>query len=254
MIGEHGIAGGIIASGVGAAISAAGILTLMLIGVRAHRLSAYFSAFAVGFLLPAVLFHLLPEAIDHSEDAWQWAAAGFVFMAIAGMGIQLYFMSEPDGDAMTFGYASIVALTMHSLLDGAIYAASFQGEPFTGILSVAGLLLHEFPEGIIAYLLLREAGLKGPTAGIGAFFAAGLSTVAGAIGGYWTIDTLNEPPPSMLYGAASGAIIYVVLRHLIPHAARTPKQRGYLIAAAGVTVSTAAIILSHFTGGGHHHH
>ena len=246
-------ANGIIASCAAAGMSAAGIFTMVAIGARAHRLSAYFSAFAVGMLSTAVLLHLMPEALADSVNAWQWAAVGFIAMAIAGMGIQLIFMRDPDGDTLAFGYASILALGIHSLMDGAVYAASFHEEAFTGFLSVAGLLLHEFPEGIIAYLLLRETGLSSILSGIAAFATAGLTTIAGAFGGYFAIEFLTAPSPSLLYGLASGALVYALLRHLIPHAAKTPRRRGYAVASLGVIFATLMVIIEQLSHGHHHH-
>ena len=62
--------------------------------------------------------------------------------------------------SVAIGYASIVALGFHSFVDGLIYEATYHAEVFTGSLATAGLLLHEFPEGIIAYFLARDAGLN----------------------------------------------------------------------------------------------
>ncbi len=250
MAGEEHTAYGLYASGVAALISATGIATMMIIGAKAHRLSAYVSAFAVGFLTVAVFFLLLPKAFSASNEAWQYALVGFGVMALAGIGIQLMFAGRLDNAALTFGYASILALGFHSFLDGFVYTASFHKEIVTGVIAVIGLMLHEYPEGIIAFLLLREAGLSSPIAGFGAFLAAGASTVAGAFAGDSALALVNMPPLGALYGAAAGALIYVLLVHLIPHAWRTPKGRGYVAASLGVVVGTASVIFESLM---HHH-
>ncbi|WP_425408611.1 ZIP family metal transporter [Hyphococcus sp.] len=215
----------------------------------AQRNSAYCSAFAVGLLSVGVLFHLIPEALSLSAMALSWVAAGFMFMVLVGIGVQALVNPRADGAALTFGYVSILALAVHSFLDGAIYAASFQEEAFTGWLATSGLLFHEFPEGVIAYSLLVQAGLGKTRSIILAVIAASVTTLAGAIFANLIIDASNGLPIAAMLGAAAGALIYVLIVHLGPHAAKTPNQRGYDIASIGVIVGTAAIILKSLAGG-----
>ena len=56
-----------------------------------------------------------------------------------------------------------------------------------------------------------------------------------------------------MLGAAAGALIYVLIVHLGPHAAKTPNKRGYELAALGVMVGTGAIIIEHLGGHAHVH-
>ena len=221
---------------------------MTIFGAWAQRNSAYFSAFAVGLLTVAVMFHLIPEAISLSTMALSWVAVGFAVMVLVGMGVQVAFRRRPDGAALTFGYASIIALAAHSFLDGVIYSASFQEDPFTGWLSTGGLLFHEFPEGVIAYLLLIEAGLGRFRSMVLAFLAAAATTVAGTLSSYFMLGLLGGLPLASMLAAAAGALIYVLIVHLGPHAARTPNGRGYEIAAFGVVVGTVAIILQQIGG------
>ncbi len=181
--------------------------------------------------------------------ALSWVAAGFMFMVLVGIGVQALVNPRADGAALTFGYVSILALAVHSFLDGAIYAASFQEEAFTGWLATSGLLFHEFPEGVIAYSLLVQAGLGKTRSIILAVIAASVTTLAGAIFANLIIDASNGLPIAAMLGAAAGALIYVLIVHLGPHAAKTPNQRGYDIASIGVIVGTAAIILKSLAGG-----
>jgi len=218
-----------------AAISASGIAAMILIGARAHRLSAYVSAFAVGLLTMAVTFHLLPKGVSDPVDALLWTFAGFALMGAGAIVIQLLFAHQPDSADLTFGYASILGLGVHSLLDGAVYTASFQET------AVAG-------QGVIAYLLLQVAGLQRIPAALGAFFTAGVTTVIGTLGGYAALGVLSNPEPGILYSGAAGVLIYVLLAHLIPHAGRTPKRRGYAAASLGAIVGTAIVILESFAG------
>jgi zinc and cadmium transporter len=231
-------------------MSTFGIGAMSMFSGWAQRNSAYCSAFAVGLLSVGVLFHLIPEALSLSALALSWVAAGFMFMVLVGISVQAAVNQRAEGAALTFGYASIIALAAHSFLDGAIYAASFQEQPFTGWLATSGLLFHEFPEGVIAYALLAQAGIGRTRAMIFAFIAAAVTTIVGTLLANMIVNVSNGLPIAAMLGAAAGALIYVLIVHLGPHAAKTPNRRGYDLASIGVVVGTIAIILQSL-GGAH---
>lgn len=254
MSGEQEMIVGLNASLTAAAVSTLGIISVAFFSKWTERNSVYFSAFAVGLLTVGVLFHLMPEALDASPMALGWVAAGFALMVLVGIGVQTLVGGKPEGAALTFGYASIIGLASHSFLDGAIYAASFHDEPFTGWLSTGALIFHEFPEGVIAFSLLIGAGVDRLRAGLTAFAAAALTTVAGVFGSNILLDLNRGLPISAMLGGAAGALIYVLIVHLGPHAAQTPNRRGYEVAALGVIVGTAAIVIQLIGGDGAHFH
>ena len=248
LFGDSTIYYGLIASLIAAGVSTFGIIMMSAFSSWARRNSAYCSAFAVGLLTVGVLFHLIPEAASLSKLALSWVAAGFAAMVLIGIAVQTAVNRQPEGAALTFGYASILALSAHSFLDGAIYAASFQEEAFTGWLATGGLLFHEFPEGVIAYALLAQAGLGRARAMFLAFIAAAATTVAGTIAAQFLISLTNTLPIAAMLGAAAGALIYVLIVHLGPHATSAPDKRGYDVAMLGVLTGMAAIILQHMSG------
>ncbi|WP_375202904.1 ZIP family metal transporter [Hyphococcus sp.] len=249
MVGDSIIINGLIASLVAAAMSTFGIFAMASFSGWAQRNSAYCAAFAVGLLTVGVVFHLIPEAASISISALSWVLAGFVAMVLIGMGVQTAVARQPEGAALTFGYVSIIGLAAHSFLDGAVYAASFWEEAFTGWLATGGLLFHEFPEGVIAYALLAQAGLQRSRAILLAFIAAALTTVAGTISAQSIFSLASAPPIAAMLGAAAGALIYVLIFHLGPHATKTPHKRGYDIAMLGVVFGTAAILFEKMSGG-----
>jgi zinc transporter ZupT len=50
------------------------------------------------------------------------------------------------------------AIGFHSFLDGVIYSITFEVGFFTGVLTAIGTILHEFPEGVITFVLRQQAG------------------------------------------------------------------------------------------------
>ena len=238
---------GLTASLMSAGICTTGILAVATFGAAVERHASYFSAFAVGMLSVAIAFHLIPETLEYSLAAVGWVLAGFAIMVAVGFAVKVLVGQNRHSAALTLGYASIIGLATHSFLDGIIYAAAFHDDDFTGWIATAGLLLHEFPEGIIAYFLLAQAGLSRVTAFFLAFLAAASTTVIGALAANLLIWLTSAPSMAAMLGGAAGALIYVVLVHLGPHAARAPKKRGYLFAQLGVAVGVAAIIANSFT-------
>lgn len=234
---------GLLAAFLAAAISSAGLLSMAALGDWGRRNSPYFSAFAIGVLIVAVLFHLTPEALSYSPDAINWIVAGFFAMVGVGMLLRLFTDSQRNLLGAAFGYASIIALGFHSFVDGLIYEATYHAEFFTGLIASLGLLLHEFPEGVIAYFLARRAGLSRPLSIWWAFVAASLTTVAGAYIATSYIDQVSILPVGPLLGLAAGGLLYIIIFHLAPHASSTPRRRGYVMASLGVAISLAAVIL-----------
>lgn len=245
MFGEVHIDYGLLASIAAACVSTAGLVSMALLGDWGRRNSSYFSAFAIGVLTVAVGFHLVPEAIESSPGAWKATLAGFGVMFVIGVALRFSNRGHNGSERVAFGYASILALGAHSFLDGVIYESSFHDHLFTGWISTLGLLLHEFPEGVIAFFLLREAGMGVRTAGFWAFIAASMTTIAGAIFASIFTDAL---PFSTLLGVTAGGLIYIIVFHLGPHARLTPEKRGYPVASLGVVIATAAVVLRSMQG------
>lgn len=239
------IAPGVLASFAAAVVSTLGLLSMAALGDWGKRNSAYFSAFAIGVMLVAVLFHLTPEALSYSRTAWRSVVGGFAGLLALGYGLRLLSQNSQRGHGIAIGYASIAALGFHSFVDGLFYEATYHAEVFTGSIATAGLLLHEFPEGVIAYFLARDAGLDKVRSTVWAFISASLTTIAGAVIASSFIENVDSLPLGSLLGLTAGGLLYIMVFHLGPHASLTPKKRGYMVASLGVIVALAALIFRH---------
>lgn len=250
MIDAH-VSSGLSASLVAASISALGLLSMAALGDWGRRQSPSFSAFAIGVLLVAILFHLAPEALHQAGGEWWPAPAAFFALALLGLGLRFGFRRRYESERLAFGFASLIALGFHSFMDGVIYATSFRADEYTGWLATAGLLLHEFPEGVIAFFLVRDAGLSRLSSIAMAFLASSLTTVGGAAAAAGLFAAVGAPSVGLMLTATAGALLYVVFFHLGPHALMGPARRTTWFATLGVIVATAAEVLHH--AGGHHH-
>ncbi len=245
MVADGLLTGGVQASLAAAGVSMLGLLSMAALGDWGRRHGALFSAFAIGVLLVAVTFHLTPEAIHQADGAWWPLPTAFVIMSAIGLCLRIGLRQEPT-ERLAFGFASIAALGFHSFVDGVIYESTFHADAYTGALATAGLLLHEFPEGVIAFFLIRDAGLNLVGSIAVAFLASSLTTVAGAIVAAGVLQNIAAAPVGLMLGAASGALLYVILFHLGPHARLAAGQAPFRVASFGVIVATAAEILHHW--------
>jgi len=88
----------------------------------------------------------------------------------------------------------MVGIGFHSFIDGVVYSITFTVSVFTGALAAVGMVLHEFPEGIITYLLLLLRGdFRERSASILALLAASLTTPLGMLVSYPYVSEIGRP-------------------------------------------------------------
>jgi ZIP family zinc transporter/zinc and cadmium transporter len=139
------------------------------------------------------------------------------------------------------GLVPMLGIGFHSFIDGFVYSITFTVSIFTGVLAATGMVLHEFPEGIITYLLMIRGGFKKRTALLLAFLAAALTTPAGMLVSYPYISQINKPILGALLAFSAGALVYVGATHLLPQAETEHKK--YSLFALGAGILVAIIII-----------
>jgi zinc transporter ZupT len=122
---------------------------------------------------------------------------------------------------------------LHSFIDGVIYSVTFNVSIFTGALAAIGMVLHEFPEGIVTFLLLECGGYDRRQAAIYAFLAAAISTPLGTLVSYPFIENISRPTLGILLAVSAGALIYVGASHLLPEVERENRRLGVISLAVG---------------------
>ncbi|MCG8440357.1 MAG: ZIP family metal transporter [Caulobacterales bacterium] len=227
------------------ALVAASITTVGLIAVRVRaawtrRNAGLFAAFAAGALSTVAILHLTPDALALTAHAPTYFFAGFAGAFLINRGVLA--LSDAQGQAhLAAGLTPMLAIGLHSFIDGVVYTVTFSVSAASGLLTTVGLILHEFPEGIIVYALLHHAGFSPRHAFLLAFLAAAATTPLGALLAYPLVDALRGPGLGDLYAVAAGVLLYVSAGHLLPHVEREPALRGLPAAALGAVVALAMI-------------
>lgn len=200
----------IVTSLIAAAISALSLGVVALRGAWIERNSAYFGAFASGALIATAILHLLPEAMNWNPMAPLCALGGYVFLYVLRT---LSDGEQAEGRKLSAA-GPVIGIGMHSFLDGLVYSVSFAASFFTGVVTSIGLVLHKFTEGVILFILLRNARVGKLTSFGIAFLFASLLTPAGAILSNAFIDRIDNAALGAGLAASAGALIFVGATHL----------------------------------------
>jgi ZIP family zinc transporter len=187
------------ASLLAALMASAGIIAVSTRRAWAEINRSYFAALASGILLSTAIF-LLPEAFEGSELAPLAALGGYFTLFVLGR-----FARRPEGRAV----AAFFAIAAHSTIDGMEYGLLFAAQETAGILGAGGLILHEFAEGVLLYLILRGAKVGQILAVILALFGAALTTPLGTLATIALIPSLSPEEFSIALAFAAGALLFV---------------------------------------------
>jgi zinc and cadmium transporter len=229
-----------VASLLAAVVTTIGIYVIRHFEDWGRRNSTYFACFAAGVLISVSFLHIVPKTIGMNEQAPLYLLTGYMFMHLFNRFITAYVCDKNPEFAI--GLVPLLGIGFHSFLDGVVYSITFTVSTFTGILAAMGMVLHEFPEGIITYLLLLRGGGSPKQSLVFAFLAAGVSTPLGTLLSFPMISRIEPSMLGAMLSVSAGALIYVGATHLLPHAEREPAKYSLFALAGGVLVAAGIIV------------
>jgi len=192
-------------------------------------------------LVSVSLLHIVPKAIALSTTAPLFILAGYLFMHLFNHFITAFVCDRPVTQDYDLGLVPTLGIGLHSFIDGIVYSVTFSVSAFTGILVSIGMVLHEFPEGVFTYVLLRKGGFQERAALWAAVFAAALTTPLGTLTSFPIISRIDQTILAALLALSGGALIYVGASHLLPTAEREPRRYNLLALGAGVLVALTIV-------------
>jgi len=202
----------------------------------------YFMSFAAGVLISVSFLHIIPKSLAMNARAPAFLLAGFFALYLTNRFLHTYICHEFDSESYVWGLVPMLGIGFHSFLDGVIYSVSFQVSIFTGVLTVIGMILHEFPEGIVTFLLLERGGVGRKKSTWLAVLSAAVSTPLGTLISYPFINQIDRPTLGVLLALSSGALVYVGASHLLPAVEREEKRFSLLSLALGVLVAVLIVL------------
>jgi len=224
-----------------ALVTVTGIVAIRRYEDWALRNASYFACFAAGVLVSVSFLHLVPKALALSSSAPIFILVGYLFMHLFNRFVTAFVCDRPATKDYALGVVPMLGIGIHSFIDGIVYSVTFSVSAFTGILVSIGMVLHEFPEGIFTYVLLRKGGFQERAALWAAVFAAALTTPLGTLISFPVISRIDQPVLAALLALSAGALIYVGASHLLPTAEREPRPYNLLALGAGVLVAFGII-------------
>ncbi|MFO8036336.1 MAG: ZIP family metal transporter [Anaerolineales bacterium] len=202
----------------------------------------YFMSFAAGVLISVSFLHIVPKSLTMTDAAPAFLLAGFLVLYLINRFLHTYICHEYDSEAYVWGLIPMLGIGFHSFLDGVIYSVSFRVSIFTGVLTVIGMILHEFPEGIVTFLLLERGGLGRRKSVWLAILSAAISTPLGTLVSYPLISEIDQTTLGTLLALSSGALVYVGASHLLPAVEREEKRYSLVSLAMGVLVAVIIVM------------
>jgi zinc and cadmium transporter len=224
-------------------VTCLGIYTIRKFADWGHRNTAYFMCFAAGVLISASFLHIVPKSISMNSHAPIWLLVGFLFLHVFNRFITAFVCEkDPDKKEYVIGVVPMLGIGFHSFIDGCIYSIAFTVSILTGYLATLGMVLHEFPEGIITYLLLIRGGFNERKSMLLAFLAAAATTPLGMLVSYPFISAISSEMLGALLSLSAGALIYVGATHLLPRAEQENKKYSLVALAGGVFVAVIIVL------------
>ena len=203
--------------------------------------------FAAGTLLVAALLDILPEAIEaRGPEALWWCTGSFIAVAFAEWTLSGHVHRRGGGAP-----ASVPPLTLlgsdalHNISDGMAIAAAFLISVPLGVVTSLAVIVHELPEEVGDYVLLRAAGVTKRRALLA---LAGVQATAalGALG-ILVAAAQTASLAGIALAIATGTFLFIAATDLLPevlrkdatHHDRTESVVGFGLGAAVVAIQAA---------------
>ena len=220
-----------------------GLLTA-LFGSKSDKMIGIFLSFSGGVMISIAFVELIPEAIELS-NIWVMVAGLFLGAALVyALHTVMDNLSRSEGNSKlheTFaeffhsgdvitkessmlrsGMMMLFAIGLHNVPEGLAMGAAGNYDATLGLALAIIIGLHNIPEGMAVSAPLILGGLSRINAVV-ITLIAGATTVLGAVVGV-LIGSISDIAIALSFGAAAGAMLYVVLGEILPQSIATSKS------------------------------
>nr|WP_321359926.1 ZIP family metal transporter [uncultured Hyphomonas sp.] len=219
-----------------------GLISVSVRGDWSARYSGLFALAAGGMLVSLTLLHITPEAFALSTHTPVFLMVGFFGGLGLHFGIGALFPESSDRGRAA-AVTPLAAVAIHSLLDGVIYSVTFAASFSSGVYAAAALMLHEFPEGVIAFAILRRHSFSNRESFFWAFLAAAVTTPLGVIVATPFMYGLTPDIIGSLFAVSAGLLLYVATGPLMAPLSEEPPMRSLMALSAGVGLAVLMALM-----------
>ncbi|HEX9879316.1 MAG TPA: ZIP family metal transporter [Candidatus Binatia bacterium] len=232
----------------------AGILPIvgrMATGARLHFLLGT----TAGVLLTTAFMDLVPEAMTGSRATGLTMAIGFLALYAVewAVGVHGHGEAGPAGNAVADTHfqrhaphlplVAFTALGLHRLVDGMTLPAAFGVGQTTGFTAAGAILIHQFPDGFAAAVLLLAGGWPRRRV-MGAVGALAVLTPLGTLLGVVLVGVPGWLPHMVALAAVT--FIFIGAAELMPELHHGPHKPAV---GAGLGLGCLIVYLMHWFGG-----
>jgi len=191
-----------------------------------QRLLPVLLAFALGALLGAAFFELLPHAIDELNGKHFEAIGQVFFLTIFSAFVLEKFLRwrqhAKPGLGLTVpspaGPLVLVSDALHKFVDGLLVMAAFLTDPFLGVTTALAVVAHEIPQEVGILAILLNSGFRRLRAFLLKLLSSSAAIAGGVVGLFW-LGHMDSFRPYVLVVAAA-LFSYVALGTLLPEIQR----------------------------------
>lgn len=215
---------------------AAGLSGALLPEAWLERHRGAMLGFAAGALIATGAGDVLPEAVARGGWwilAYAAGAAGVLAIVEAATSRRRRHRERPVAPV-----ALLASDALHNVGDGMAIAAAFLVSTRAGVATALAVIVHEVPEELADYALLRASGVRRA----GSLVALTVVQLTAAIGAAGTLlaSTAIARGEGIALALAGGTFAYIAVVDLVPELVRRPTVGAVLAALAGVAIVLVA--------------
>lgn len=201
-------------------VSLTGTMTGASLGViirhPSKRVLGAIIGFSAGIMLSVVVFDLLPEALN------RWSFSGTLVFCILGIVLIIIADTKINIKGINFhvkvALITAIGLMLHNFPEGIIMGCGFAAGGTLGFKMALIIGIHDIPEGIAVAAPLMASNVKKIRILFYAFITA-IPTVAGCLLGAF-VSGISVNVMGACLSLASGIMLYVVCGEMIPEASK----------------------------------
>ena len=221
-----------------------GLLTA-LFGNKSDKMIGIFLSFSGGVMISISFVELIPEAVELSNIVITVVGLFAGAVLVSALHYLMDFLSRSGGKSKmheTFaeyfhsgdviskksnmlrsGMIMLFAIGLHNVPEGLAMGAAGNYDARLGLTLAIIIGLHNIPEGMAVSAPLILGGLS-KTKAVVITLIAGATTVLGAVVGVM-LGSISEIAVAISFGAAAGAMLYVVLGEILPQSVAMSNDR-----------------------------
>lgn len=210
------------------AVSAAALI-LALPEDRIGRLVPHLVSYAIGTLLGAGLLRMIPSALTDLSalPVMGTLLAGLMaFYLLESLLLYRHCHEQNCPVHAASGALILIGDAFHNFLDGLVIASAFLASSPVGVMASLAVIAHEIAQELGDFGVLLNSGYGRGKAYLYNMLSSA-TTLAGAVGGYFTLSAFRPLTPYVLCVSAA-SFIYIALADLIP-GRRQRKRLGEIV-------------------------